>query len=225
MKRRKKCPPPRSKNLTKGFKESYPAAITDILDIDFQLHNQWQGPEIKPLTPDMRLAGPAVTMRFVNDPIILDDAKYEELTTQMVNELKPFHIPVVDTSKCRNAGFWGELMCTICLERQIDGGVRDPYYIYKIGFNMFAAFACPHEANFNRSRLESVQTPILINGVTIRPGDFLMGDLGGVVVVPQEILLDVYTRVKDLENKESNTRALIRKGASVKDMLAADGHL
>jgi regulator of RNase E activity RraA len=223
-------PIPTLEELCKGLKQAYPAAITDIMDTDFHLHNQWLGPEIRPLTPEMRLAGPAFTMRFITDPITLDDARYEELTTQLVNELKPFSIPIIDTGKCKNAGFWGELMCTICQEHGVDGavvdgGVRDPYYIYKIGFNMFGAFACPHEANYNRATLESVQKPVMINGVTVKPGDFLMGDLGGVVVIPKEIVFDVYSKVSELVEKESKTRQLIRKGASVKELLATGGRL
>lgn len=221
---------PSLEELVKGYKEVYPAAITDIMDTDFGLHNQWLGPEIKPLVPEMRLAGPAFTMRWVNDPVIVEDDEYERLTTRIVSEMGPFMVPVIDTSKCTNAGFWGELMCTICFEKKvdgavIDGGVRDPYYIYRAGFNMFAAFACPHEANYNRSRLESVQQPIAINSVRIRPGDFLMGDFGGVVVIPQEITVELYFKVKKLVEQESETRKLIRKGASVKELLATGGKL
>lgn len=221
---------PTLEELVKGYKAVYPAAITDILDTDFQLHNQWLGPEIKPLDPEMRVAGPALTMRWVNDPVIVEDDEYERLSSRIVDEMKPFAVPVIDTSKCSNAGYWGELMCTICKEKGIDGavidgGVRDPYYIYRSRFNLFAAFACPNEANYNRSRLESVQKPIMINGVTIRPNDFIMGDFGGVVVIPAEIVTDVYFKVKHLMDQESETRRLIREGASVKELLATGGRL
>lgn len=216
--------------LVESYKAVYPAAITDILDTDYQLRNQWLGPDIRPLTPEMRVAGPAMTMRWVNDPVIVEDEEYEALTTRIVSEMQPLMVPVIDTSKCMNAGFWGELMCTICGEKGItgaviDGGVRDPYYIYKSGFNMFAAFPCPLEANFNRSRLESVQKPIYINGVVIHPGDFIMGDFGGVVVIPQGIVTELYYKVKDLMEKESETRKLIRQGASVKELMATGARL
>jgi 4-hydroxy-4-methyl-2-oxoglutarate aldolase len=216
--------------LCKGLKDTYPAALTDIMDTEFKLHNQWLGPDIRPLVPEMRLAGPAFTMRWVNDPEIVEDEEYEEMARRLVDELHPFIVPVIDTSKCKNAGYWGELMCTICTENGvdgavIDGGVRDPYYIYKSGFNMFATFPCPLEANFNRSRLQSIQTPIFINDVQINPGDFLMGDFGGVVVIPKDIIVEVYFKASELVRKESDTRKLIREGASVKEMLKAGGRL
>jgi len=65
----------------------------------------------------------------------------------------------------------------------------------------------------------------MINGVVIRPGDFIMGDFGGVVVIPQEVVVDVYVNVLTLVAQESETRRLIHEGASVKDMLAAGGRL
>jgi len=221
---------PTISEMCEGFVKTYPAAITDIMDTDFNLHNQWLGAEIKPLVPEMVVAGPAMTMRWVKDPVIINDEAYEKMAKQLVDELKPNIVPVIDTSKCMNAGFWGELMCTICEEKGvkgavIDGGVRDPFYIYKQGFNMFATFPCPLEANFNRAQLESVQKPIFINGVVVRPGDFIMGDFGGVVVIPQEVVYDVYEKVKILVEQESETRRLIRAGASVKEMLAAGGRL
>lgn len=221
---------PTLEELCRGLKATYPAALTDIMDTEFKLHNQWLGPDIRPLVPEMRVAGPAFTMRWVNDPEIVEDEEYEEMARRIVDELYPWVVPVLDTSKCKNAGFWGELMCTICSEHGIegaviDGGVRDPYYIYKAGFNMFAVFPCPLEANFNRSRLQSIQKPIFINGVQIRPGDFVMGDFGGVVVIPKEIVNDVYFQAKELMEKESATRKLIREGASVKEMLKAGGRL
>jgi len=221
---------PTLSELVEGYKAVYPAAITDIMDTDFGLRNQWLGPDIKPLVPEMRVAGPAMTMRWVNDPLIIEDEEYQRLSAKIVEEMTPLAVPVIDTSKCMNAGFWGELMCTICQEKGIDGaiidgGVRDPYYIYRSGFNMFATFSCPHEANYNRSRLESVQKPIMINGVAIHPGDFIMGDFGGVVVIPKDIVVELYVKVKRLIDQESETRKLIRKGASIKELFAAGGRL
>jgi regulator of RNase E activity RraA len=87
---------------------------------------------------------------------------------------------------------------------------------------MFAAFACPNEAD-TRSRLDSFQEPIAINNVAIRPGDFVIGDFGGVVVVPQEIVADVYYRARELVSKESTFRKMIREGISGADAVKAFG--
>jgi 4-hydroxy-4-methyl-2-oxoglutarate aldolase len=206
---------PSLEELCKGFRQAYTPAITDIMDIEFDLHDQWLGPEIKPLLPEMRLAGPAFTIRWVNDRSPGGE-RLGQLSAGIIDGLRPFNVVIADTSKNRNAGYWGELMCNISQERGvegavIDGGVRDPFYIAKAGFNMFAAFACPNEAD-SRSRLDSFMEPIAINNVAVRPGDFVIGDFGGVVIVPQEIVVDVYHHVLELVSKESTFRKMIRDG-------------
>ncbi len=84
---------------------------------------------------------------------------------------------------------------------------------------MFYKFICPHEAN-HRSKLESFQKPILINDVEIKPGDFIVGDMGGLVVIPQEILDDVFEKAQVVISQESESRQMIRDGASVEEILA-----
>lgn len=215
-------PKPTLEELCRGFKQAYPAAITDILDGEFNLRHQWLGPDIKPLTPEMRVAGPAFTIRWVNDPLPGGKEKIE-LLKRLIDSMQAFMVPTIDSSKNKNAGYWGELMCSVCHERSIDGavidgGVRDAYYIYKLRFNIFASFTCPNEAD-TRSRIESFQQPIYINGVLIRPGDFIIGDLGGVVVVPQEIVVDVYRKMQEVIKRESRIRRMIRQGQDIEELL------
>lgn len=216
---------PSLEELCTGFKQIYPAAITDILE-GYGLWNQWLGPDIKPLQPENRIAGPAFTMRWVNDPVPLGE-KGKRYIAELVDRLEPLMVPVIDAGNCQNAGYWGELMCNLCLRKGIhgaviNGGVRDPYYIYKMGFHLFSSFICPHEAD-HRSQLESYQKPILIHGVAIRPGDFIVAELGGVVVIPQTIVYEVYEKVQEVIARESTSRQMIRDGASVEELLAFGG--
>ena len=217
---------PTLEELCRGFSQVYTPAITDIMDFDFNLHDQWLGPEIKPLVPDMHIAGPAFTLRWVNDRTPGGE-RLGKIAAGIIDGLKPHMVVVADTSKNRTSGYWGELMCNLSRERGvegavIDGGVRDPYYIWKFGFNMFAAFACPNEAD-TRSRLDSFQEPIAINNVPVRPGDFIVADFGGVVVVPQEIVVDVYHKASELVSKESKFRKMIRDGIGGADAVKAFG--
>ena len=212
--------------LCRGFQQTYTPAITDIMDFEFNLHDQWLGPEIHPLTPEMRVAGPAFTLRWVNDRTPGGE-RLGQITASIIDSLRPHQVVIADTSKNRYAGYWGELMCNIARERGvegavIDGGVRDPYYIWKFGFNMFAAFACPNEAD-TRSRLVSFQEPIAINNVSIRQGDFVVGDFGGVVVIPQEIVAEVYHKAQALVSKESQFRKMIREGVGGADAVHTFG--
>lgn len=213
---------PSLETMVNSFKQIYPAAVCDILE-GYDLWNQWLGPDIVPLTPECRIAGPAFTMRWINDPVPLGD-EGKSYIADLMNHLEPLMVPVIDTGNSTNSGYWGELMCNLCLRKGIDsavidGGVRDPYYIYKLGFNMFYKFVCPHEAN-HRSQLESYQKPIFINGVSICPGDFIVGDLGGLVVVPKGIVYEVFVKVQEVISKENISRQMILNGASVEEVIA-----
>ncbi len=208
---------PTIEEMCRGFSQVYAAAVSEILDRDFDLYNQWLGREIKPLLPQMHVAGPAFTVRWVNDPSPWSDDLRNDIV-RMLDSLQPLTVPILDTSKNTNAAYWGEIVCNICREHGIkgaviDGGVRDSTYIVKLGFNMFAAFTCGNSA-LGRSRIESYQEPIAINGVAIRPGDFVVGDLDGVYVIPQEIVVEVYQKTRELVNKETDIRGRIRQGAS-----------
>lgn len=218
---------PTLEEMYTGFKQAYTAAISEILDADFELYEQWLGPEIKPLLPHMQVAGPAFTLRWVNDRNVWPDKLREKLVL-MLDSLQPLVVPVIDTSKNTNAGYWGEIVCNLSQAHGvegavIDGAVRDSPYVVKLGFNMFARFTCANTAH-RRSSLESFQEPITINNVLIRPGDFIVGDLDGVVVVPQEIVIDVYHKAQELLKKESSIRNKIKAGASAAEYILSKSH-
>ena len=214
---------PTIQELCDGFKQIYPAAVTEILE-EFGYRNQWLGPDIKPLNPEMKVAGPAFTMCAVNDPTPWEERDEDKKqAADRMNSLKENMVPIIDASKCNDSGWWGELMCNLCMQKGIkgtviDGGVRDAYYIYKLGFNMFARMICPHEAN-TRARIISWQEPILINNVRIEPGDFVIAEFGGIVIVPKSIVYEVYDRVQEILEKENETRRMILSGVPVEDIL------
>ena len=169
----------------------------------------------------MHVAGPALTLRWVND-CTPGGEKLAQITANISNGLQPRQVVIIDTSKNRYAGYWGELRCNIAREHGgegavINGGVRDPHYVWKFGFNLCEVYACPHEAD-TRSRLASFQEPIAINNVPIRPGDF-----GGVAVILQEIVVDIYHKAQALMSKESQFCKMIRYGIGGAEPVRAFG--
>ena len=215
---------PTLQELCDGFNQIYTAAITEILE-EFGYRKQWLGPDIKPLNPEMKVSGPAFTMLAVNDPVPQEEREdSKKRAAERANALGANMVPVIDASKCDDSGWWGELMCNLCMQKGIkgaviDGGVRDAYYIYKLGFNMYSKFICPHEAN-TRARIIGWQEPIFINGVRIDPGDFIIAEMGGVVVVPKGIIYDVYDKVQEVLEVENETRRMILSGVAIEEILA-----
>jgi len=214
-----------TEELVQGFKKVFPPVVSEIMSEDYDLMDQWLGPEIKPFDRHMVVCGPAFTMRWVNDPeLVLHTEAGKRQVADIMDALQPLWVPIVDSSKAPDSGYWGELVCNLCLEKGvnsavIDGGVRDIDYILNLkNFNMFASFICPNTAN-KRSHPESFQKPIIINGVNIAPGDFIFGSIDGVIIIPQNLLDEVFEKTMKLYDEENKKRELFRQGYTYHQVL------
>ena len=94
---------------------------------------------------------------------------------------------VVDVGDLADYGYWGEVLTTAALARGleglvIDGGVRDIGPIERLGFPVFASTIALRGATKNQ--VGAVDVPIRCGGAPVTPGDWVVGDADGVVVVP-----------------------------------------
>ncbi len=94
-----------------------------------------------------------------------------------------------------HAAHFGELSATSLLTRGvagcvIDGGCRDTRFIDETGYPVFTRFVTPEDCTW-RWQVTATQVPITIGRVRIEPGDWIVGDEDGVVVVPQAVAADV----------------------------------
>ena len=93
----------------------------------------------------------------------------------------------------------------------IDGGTRDVDYILKLGFPVFCRYRTQRDI-LGRWQLTSFGQPVQIGGVTVRRGDFVVGDKDGVLVIPQEITLTVLEKSEEVMNTENLVRKAILQG-------------
>lgn len=135
---------------------------------------------IKPITPGMRIAGPAFTVQcHPGDNLMI------HLAMALAG---PGDVLVVDGGGYTEAGYWGEVLTAAAQARGIagvviDGGVRDVEAIEARGFPVFAR-AVSIRATSKCSRSPSgVKRPVCVGGVWVHPGDVVVGDRDGVVVV------------------------------------------
>ena len=96
---------PTLEQLCKGFEEVYTPAITEILE-EYGLMNQWLGKEIAPLDRNMKVAGPAFTMRWVNDPVPLGE-EGKRYIGGINDALEPFMVPVYRFGQSPGFGLLG----------------------------------------------------------------------------------------------------------------------
>jgi regulator of RNase E activity RraA len=199
------------------YSRLYTAAINDILQ-NKDLNHQWLGPEISCKTVDLMnniVAGAAFTVQWIFDP--LPDERNKP-AAEMVQAYPKDGIIVVDAGADQISGFWGELATTVCQKNGvrgavINGGAKDTGIIKMMGFPIFCKFTSPVDGFF-RSRLRDWQIPIWVNEILIRPGDMIVGDNDGVLVIPQEIAEQVLHETERRVLEEMQTRKLLKQGVS-----------
>lgn len=171
--------------------------------------------EIEPVAAGSRLAGPAFTVSSApGDNLWIHRA---------LAVARPGDVLVVDVSGHHEAGYWGEVMSVAALARRlgglvIDGSVRDADAIEALGFPVFARGLCIGGTGKDAGAPGALGGHIWIGGVTVRPGDLVVGDRDGVVVVPRESASETIERGRERERKEREILERLRAGETTLDV-------
>ncbi len=170
---------------------------------------------IKPVHPAMRLSGPAYTVHIpAFDNLWIHRALYRAA---------PGEVLVVHCSGGVEAGYWGDILNEAAISRGlgglvIDGGVRDSAGLAEASFPVFSNGVCIRGTIKGFDAPVWVQQPIRIGEVVVKPGDLVVGDRDGVVVLPQA---DVQVALAAGVRREANERekvARIRRGETTLDL-------
>jgi 4-hydroxy-4-methyl-2-oxoglutarate aldolase len=175
---------------------------------------------IKPLDPAMRLVGRAVTVDCRPDDNLAIHCA--------LAGAEPGDILVVAAKAFVEAGHWGDLMTLSAQKRGvsglvIDGSVRDAHAIIGMGFPVFCRGVSIRGAA--KSQYGRIGVPIVVGGASVRPGDVIIGDRDGVVVVASDEVEDVIRLSRERVAKEDMMRDAIAGGATIVDILKLEGKL
>ncbi len=169
---------------------------------------------IKPLDAGMRMAGPAFTVDMrPADNLMLHYALLKARRGQVL---------VVDCKGFVEAGPWGDVLTAQAMEvglagLLIHGAVRDSASIVEQGFPVFCrGVSIKATAKNQPGRLE---VPVSIGDVSIRPGDFVVGDRDGVVIVAGDAVGDVLRCAHEREAREAAMRQSIGRGATTVELM------
>jgi len=140
---------------------------------------------------------------------------------------------VVDACGETETSIWGGLMAGLCQQKGVsgavvDGAVRDIDEIRDLDFPLWAKAVVPRSTHSPYSRrLEplEVNVPITCGGVLVNPGDIVLADEIGVVVIPRPEAEAVLLRARELAANEEKTRARIREGKTLEEILTEFGRL
>ncbi len=174
-------------------------------------------PGIRPLWAGLVLAGPAFTVDCkAADNLALHRA---------VAEAPPGVVLVAATSRSTTVPVWGDLLSTISLNKGLaglvtDGAVRDSNRIQQLKFPVFCqgtSLYAPTKEDFG-----TLGAPIVLDGVQVRPGDWIVADGDGVVVVPASELDSVVESAHAVREREGEMIRLAAHGTSTLSQLNLD---
>ncbi len=209
-----------SADLSARLARLYTGAVADILD-DLGYRRQCLPAEIRPLEPRMKLAGPAFTVRGrAMPPGQRPDPRLRQM--DMLDAIFPGSVIVIDPGDETRAAHWGELMSNTALQKGargcvINGGLRDSAQILELGFPVFRVFHSPLSAAV-RWEITDFGAPMRVGEVDIVPGDWILGDIDGVLVLPAAVVEQVVTTAEEVRRKETIVREALQKGGSIRQL-------
>jgi 3-hexulose-6-phosphate synthase / 6-phospho-3-hexuloisomerase len=182
-------------------------------NISDAMHRTGELRGLKPVwvgTPgELKFAGPAVTVRTYNGDW--------SAPVQAIDQAKAGDVIVIDACEGEIA-VWGELATHSCISKGvvgvvIDGAVRDVDDIRKLKFPLFARSFTPTAGE--PKGFGEINAPIEVCGRAVEPGDWIIGDESGVVVVPEKHAMEMANRAIDVLEKESRIREEIKRGSTL----------
>ncbi len=191
----------------------YSAVVCDALDALGYPH---QSPRVSlaPLTTTDVLIGRCKTTLWA-DMAHPDPSPYE-LELRAVDTCQPDDVLIVAAGGTFRSGLWGELLSTAarrsgCVGAIVDGAVRDRAKMTQMGFPIWARGTCLYDSK-DRNRVIDIDVPVEIDGVRFAPGDLVVADIDGVVVVPRAVEEQVVRYAWNKVNDENVVRQAIADG-------------
>ncbi len=171
---------------------------------------------IKPMYDCPKIMGRAVTIKITAAGMV--KSKYH-LGVRAIDAANPGDIIIIDNRGDLNNNCWGEILSMGAKMKKIsgvvaDGAARDIDACREFGFPIYARGTVPITAR-GRIMEESFNEVIRIGDIQVRPGDIIMADINGVVIIPEEKLEEVLEAAEQILKKEEEMVEELRKGISM----------
>lgn len=153
---------------------------------------------------------------------------------EAVSGIGPDELSVWSGGGATGICFFGELIARGMQHRGsvgalVDGGIRDIEWLARMNYPVFARYRTPVQS-IGRWQVNAWQIPVYLPGATserviVRPGDFILADFDGAMVVPAELVLEVLEQAEALTAQEQRIREDLDQGATLPEVLAKYGHV
>jgi 4-hydroxy-4-methyl-2-oxoglutarate aldolase len=167
-------------------------------------------PQIRPLSSASRMVGRAFTVNENN-----------AICKNIFNEIGKDEVLVVRGGDPQQLGSLGFMICELIAQRGavgaiIDGGAQDTPKIINLGFPVFSRFIVPTHGPIHL--VGQTQVPIKCGGVQVNPGDIIMGDNDGVIVIPQRNEVEVLKQAELMREARDYVDTMTHKGVDLWDI-------
>lgn len=194
----------------------YSGIICDVLDKK-GYRNQALSNAIRGLNDNTTIFGPAFTS--IGTEVYSMPADPLTAQCKVVDQLGENEIYVLATRGHYNCAVFGELFATAVRGRKgagvlLDGFARDMKALIEMDFPLFYRGKNPKTSK-GRCEINECQIPVTIDGVTINPGDYIFGDIDGVVIIPRDVVEDVLDSAMKTIEQENEVRNRLINGSSL----------
>ncbi|MCE5303399.1 MAG: RraA family protein [Planctomycetaceae bacterium] len=202
----------------------FTGAVNDVLRFKYAIGASSLPAKFRPLRENMMLAGQAFTIK--GGPDITTDGEFE-MRAQMLEAIHEDSVVVWDCSGDAVTAQWGEVMTMAAMRAGCRGavvnGIRDTRAILHQEFPIFHDYRTS-TGMLGRFRMYYYQKPIVMGEVAVHPGDWIFGDIDGILAIPAKIAYDVLVAAEQIVFKEVEIKHWIQDGVRPTEVVARGGY-
>jgi regulator of RNase E activity RraA len=210
--------------MRERYLKLFSGAVNDVLRFEYKTHSTCLPTDFAPLREGMKLAGQAFTIK--GGPDLTTDGEFE-MRAQMLEDLPEDSVVMWDCTGDSFTAQWGEVMTMAAVKAGCRGalinGIRDTQAILKQGFPIFHKYKS-NAGMLGRFRMYHYQKPILMGEVVINPGDWIFGDIDGVMAIPKAIAYDVLVKAEKILDTEDEIKSWVEDGLKPTEVVAKGGY-
>ena len=155
----------------------------------------------------LTVCGEAFTIRSVADPTMGGEL---DTRVKLLDQLRAHHVCVWNANGECKASHWGGVMTRAAIKRGcvgaiVDGGIRDTRDILDQAFPVWCRYRTSTGA-LSHTIVTAYQEPVVIEGLIVRPGDLVMADIDGAVLIPRKLAVAVLERAEAIEQNETEIK-------------------
>ena len=209
--------------MRERYLKLYSGAVNDVMRFNYTVNAALPSSYL-PLREKMKLCGQAFTIKGAPD--ITTDGEFE-MRAQMLEALHEDSVVIFDCTGDTVTAQWGEVMTKAAMRAGCRGafinGIRDTEAILELGFPVFHLYRT-NVGMLGRFRMYYYQKPVRIGEVTVNPGDWIFGDIDGVICIPASEAYEVLLKAEAILKKEVTIREMVDSGMKPTEVVKKGGY-